>query len=148
MLVLILDLFLRTGGDRGTVSGSSFMLHSLEDLALRIDSSSRAGCVTGFGSSLTLCWSGEPALTLPLPWPWLELLPGDRGSLGVGLLLGEHLKAEGQQCRRRHEAHRGPTGRHTCWPNPTSSQLISLQRSLWGGRHRKRALRLEQPRPT
>lgn len=57
-------------------------------------------------------------------------------------MLGEHLKAEGQQWRLRHEAHRGPTGRHTCWPNPTSSQLISLHRSLWRGKHARTGLGL------
>lgn len=36
---------------------------------------------------------------------------------------------------------RGPTGKHTCCPKPTSSQLISLHRSLQDGKKRESFLR-------
>lgn len=42
----------------------------------------------------------------------------------------QHLFAAGQRAWLRQSAQRGPTGRQVCWPKPTRSQLISLQRSL------------------
>ncbi|MEE6523447.1 hypothetical protein FKM82_022367 [Ascaphus truei] len=41
------------------------------------------------------------------------------------------LLAPGHMSVFRHSEHRGDTGRQTCCPNPTRSQLISLHRSLW-----------------
>lgn len=54
----------------------------------------------------------------------------DRGDPTIGLFTGEVLWAEGQSCWLRHTEHRGLTGRQTCCPKPTSSQLISLHSPL------------------
>lgn len=77
--------------------------------------------------------------TLVLP-PYLPAGPGsvcngdvglwDRGEPTIGLFTGEVLWAEGQSCWLRHTEHRGLTGRQTCCPKPTSSQLISLHSPL------------------
>ena len=40
----------------------------------------------------------------------------------------------GQMCLFKHSEHFGATGRQSCWPNPTNSQLVSLHRSLGMGR--------------
>lgn len=56
---------------------------------------------------------------------------GVRGDPGFGLFAGDFLCADGQLCWFRHTEHRGLTGRQTCCPKPTSSQLISLHSSLW-----------------
>ena len=72
----------------------------------------------------------------------LEVLEGP-GGLGdpvgpaLGLLAGEAWWAEGQLCWLRQREQSGPTGRHTCWPRPTSSRLISLHSSLEGGGRRR-----------
>lgn len=55
---------------------------------------------------------------------------GVRGDPAFGLFVGEFLWADGQLCWFRHTEHRGLTGRQTCCPKPTSSQLISLHSSL------------------
>lgn len=54
----------------------------------------------------------------------------DRGDPTIVLFTGEVLWAEGQSCWLRHTEHRGLTGRQTCCPKPTSSQLISLHSPL------------------
>lgn len=59
-----------------------------------------------------------------------EVGPWDRGDPTLGLFTGEFLWAEGQSCWFRQTEHRGLTGRQTCCPKPTSSQLISPHRSL------------------
>lgn len=56
---------------------------------------------------------------------------GVLGEPGFGLFAGDFLCADGQLCWFRHTEHRGLTGRQTCCPKPTSSQLISLHSSLW-----------------
>lgn len=60
----------------------------------------------------------------------VEVGLGERADPTLGLFVGEHLWADGQMCWFRHTEHRGLTGRQTCCPNPTSSQLISLHSSL------------------
>lgn len=55
---------------------------------------------------------------------------GERGDPTLGLFVGEILWADGQMFWFRHTEQRGLTGRQTCCPNPTSSQLISLHSSL------------------
>lgn len=59
------------------------------------------------------------------------------GDCDFGLFAGEALWAEGQLCWFRHTEHRGLTGKHTCWPKPTSSQLISLHSSLGKGKKKQ-----------
>lgn len=55
---------------------------------------------------------------------------GERKDWAFGFFAGDVLWADGQSCWFRHTEHRGLTGRQTCCPKPTSSQLISLHSSL------------------
>lgn len=64
-----------------------------------------------------------------------EVRLSDGGDPPLGLLTGEFLWADGQLCWFRHTEHRGLTGRQTCCPKPTSSQLISLHSSLPHSEH-------------
>lgn len=99
-----------------------------------------------FVFSLLLCVAGETGVGRDSFFV-LPLLPGascpgsvsalkveagleERGDPTLGLFVGELLWADGQLFWFRHTEQRGLTGRQTCCPNPTSSQLISLHSSL------------------
>lgn len=101
-LTLLFSLLLCAVGETGAGSGSLFVL----------------SCLTGDSCSGSVFVVKE------------DVGFGDRGDPALGLFVGEILWADGQLCWFRHTEQRGLTGRQTCCPKPTRSQLISLHSSL------------------